>query len=122
MDLAESRCWSRLVELIDLLLGGLALRESGGGTAATSVASVLVAVSACVTADCSEAFEMPPVKLVAMLLTWFSQVPIAVQTLLAYASFALVLELSPPPQPAAMSATETSSVSIATAATRMPGP
>ena len=57
-----------------------------------------------------------------MLLIWCSQVPTAVQTLFAYASFALVSELSSPPQPAAMRATETSSVSIAAAAIRMPAP
>ena len=53
------------------------------------VASVLVAVSACVIFDCSEALEMPPLKSVAMLLICCSQLPIALQTLLAYASFAL---------------------------------
>ena len=46
-------------------------------------ASVLVAVPACATFDCSEALEMPPLKSVAMLLICCSQVPIAPQTLFA---------------------------------------
>ena len=56
------------------------------------VRSVLVAASACVMLVWKEACVTPPLKLVAMLLISCSQLPIALQTLFAYASLAFVSE------------------------------
>ena len=58
------------------------------------------------------AFETEPLKLVAMLLACCPQLPIALQTLFAYASFALVSELSP--HPAANTARTASSKRVGT--------
>jgi len=59
----------------------------------------LVAASACVMLVWKEACVTPPLKLVAMLLIVCSQLPIALQTLFAYASLAFVSELPPQPAP-----------------------
>ena len=54
---------------------------------------------------------MPPLKSVAMLLICCSQLPIALQTPSAYASFAFLSELDPP-QPPAINATITVANSV----------
>ena len=53
------------------------------------VASVWVADLTCAIFVCSEALARPPLRLVAMLFTCCSQLPVAPQILFAYASFAL---------------------------------
>ena len=82
------------------------------------VKSVLVAVWACVMLVWREACETPPLKLVAMVLICCSQLPIAEQTLFAYASLAFVSEL--PPQPAATSVRTATSARIGVAVTHLP--
>jgi len=70
----------------------------------TCLTIVFVAAWAWLTFVCSEAFEMPPLKSVAIVLICCSQLPMAVQTLSAYASLDFLSELDPP-QPAVTSPT-----------------